>query len=125
MNLWQIVGGYNQHLNGPGSRMRHSSSGLLEDMTSCIIVLTHSCFEKLTYLPFPVGVIVEAMEEAVDPYTHPLIHGVEGFTLRLLSTVDDQVKRIHRLFAYEEKQIENPNTKKSCGNVLVLNCTRI
>jgi hypothetical protein len=60
-------------------------------MTSCIIVFTHSCFEKLTYLPFPVGVFVEAMEEAVDPYTRPIIHGVEGFTLRLLSTVDDQV----------------------------------
>ena len=89
--LLQIVSGYDRYWNDNSTGRRAPSSGLLEDVTSCVIVLTHSCFEKLTYLPFPVGVIVEAVEDAVDPYTHPLIHGVEGFTLRLLSTVDDQV----------------------------------
>ncbi|MCO5579322.1 hypothetical protein L7F22_033177 [Adiantum nelumboides] len=64
-----------------------SASGLFEDVASCCILITNSFLDKLASLPFPLGTIMEAVQEVVMPIVHP----VEGFTLRLLTTLDDQI----------------------------------
>ncbi|KAI5065787.1 hypothetical protein GOP47_0018411 [Adiantum capillus-veneris] len=88
---------------------KRRASGVFEDVASCCIVITHSCLGKLTSLPFPMGDIMEAVEEAVVP--------IERFTLRLLTALDDQIYGIIM-------RIEGSITSASEKSTLVLRLVR-
>ncbi|KAH7282343.1 hypothetical protein KP509_35G026100 [Ceratopteris richardii] len=64
-----------------------SASGLLQDAASWCIVVTHTSLEKLASLPSPVGDIIEFVEELAVLVLSP----VQGITLHLLASIDDQI----------------------------------